>query len=157
MHREGNQPRKLAPLIALVEGWAVDCCFQETICFTRYRSRKSPCQRSCFHMGPSLPLGSSQVELGPPSPCLLRRRSSHFCENICLQNAWCLINCGGEEIGIDSEQDIGGMPLHLGAGRLSRAILLPRPVGSGILLHPAPVPFLSPSSVIKNTCNSAVP
>lgn len=53
----GKPTQEISSLIALVGGWAVDCCFQETICFTRYRSRKSPCQRSSFHIDPSLLLG----------------------------------------------------------------------------------------------------
>lgn len=53
----GKPTQEISSLIALVGGWAVDCCFQETICFTRYRSRKSPCQRSSFQHRPLPPVG----------------------------------------------------------------------------------------------------
>lgn len=53
----GKPTQEISSLIALVGGWAVDCCLQETICFTRYRGRKSSCQRSSFQHRPLPPVG----------------------------------------------------------------------------------------------------
>ena len=53
----GKPTQEISSLIALVGGWAVDGCFQETICFTRYRSRKPLCQRSSFQHRPLPPVG----------------------------------------------------------------------------------------------------
>lgn len=66
-------------LIALVGGWAADCCSQEAVCFTRSRSRKSPCQRSPFHTDPSLLL--AEAELHPVPLCgHFFWRKSCFCD-----------------------------------------------------------------------------